>query len=54
MWIFIADNFPIYRMNEEHFKPVLELMLESDREKTEALLKSKGEERMRWEFFAQR
>ena len=41
-------------MNEEQFKPVLELMLESDREKTEALLKSKGEERMRWEFFAQR
>ena len=40
-----------HRLNEEQFQPVLEQMLAADREKAEALLKSKGEERMRFGYF---
>ena len=40
-----------YRLNEDQFQPVLDRMLAADRETTEALLKSKGEERMRFGTF---
>ena len=37
-----------HRLDEEQFQPVLERMLATDRETVEALLKSKGEERLRY------
>ena len=40
-------NSVCHRLTEEQFQPVLERMLAMDRDATEALLKSKGEERMR-------
>ena len=44
----LVTNSCCHRLNEEQFQPVLERMLATDRDATEALLKSKGEERMRW------
>ena len=40
-----------YRLDEEQYQPILDQMLAADREKTESLLKSKGEERMRFKCF---
>lgn len=37
-----------HRLSEEQFEPVFERMLAMDQEGTEDLLKSIGEERMRW------
>lgn len=36
------------RLTEEQFAPVFEEMAAMDKDAAEALLKSKGEERMRW------
>ena len=37
-----------HRLDTEQFQPVLNQMLEDDRESTEALLRSQGEERLRF------
>ena len=39
------------RLTEEQFRPLLEAMLDNDRVKTEQMLKTIGEERMRFPSF---
>ena len=39
------------RLTEEQYRPLLETMLDKDRVKTEQLLKTIGEERMRFTYF---